>query len=52
MRLSEDLPVVIEIVDAEEKVKAFLPDIDKMIGEGLATLEKVHVIAYRHNHKA
>jgi PII-like signaling protein len=44
--------VVIEIVDAEEKIKAFLPDIDKMIGEGLATLEKVNVIAYQHNHKA
>ncbi len=52
LRLSEDLPVVIEIVDEEEKVNAFLPELDKMIGEGLITLEKVKVIAYRHNSKA
>ncbi len=49
LRLSEDLPVVIEIVDAEDKIEAFLPELDKMIGEGLVTLEKVRVIAYRHN---
>jgi PII-like signaling protein len=49
LRLSEDLPVVIEIVDDQEKIEAFLPELDKMIGEGLVTLEKVHVIAYRHN---
>ena len=52
LRLSEDLPVVVEIVDAEEKVEAFLPELDKMIGEGLVTLEKVRVIAYRHNSRA
>lgn len=49
LRLSEDLPVVIEIVDAEDKVEAFLPELDKLIAEGLVTLEKVRVIAYRHN---
>ena len=48
LRLSEDLPVVIEIVDAEFKIDAFLPELDEMIGEGLVTLEKVRVIAYRH----
>ena len=48
LRLSEDLPMVIEIVDAPEKIAAFLPDLDAMIGEGLVTLEKVRLIAYRH----
>ena len=51
LRLSEDLPVVVEIVDAEDKIEAFLPELDKMIGEGLVTLEKVRIIAYRHNAK-
>lgn len=47
LRLSEDLPVVVEIVDAQEKIETFLPVLDGMIGEGLVTLEKVRVIAYR-----
>ena len=47
LSLSEDLPVVIEIVDAKDKIEAFLPDLDRMIQEGLITLETVHVIAYR-----
>lgn len=47
LRLSEDLPVVIEIVDKEENINAFLPVLDKMIGDGLVTLERVHVITYR-----
>jgi len=51
LRLSEDLPMVIEIVDTEEKINAFLPDLDEMIGEGLVTMEKVEVIVYRHNAK-
>lgn len=46
LRLSEDLPLVIEIVDAEEKIDAFLPMIDPMIGSGLVTLEKVKVLQY------
>src|SRR6478736_1112798 len=45
LRLSEDLPIVIEIVDAEEKIADILPDIDAMVSEGLVTLEKVHVLA-------
>lgn len=51
LRLSEDLPMVVEIVDTPERIQAFLPDLDGMIGEGLVTLEKVRVIAYRHNGK-
>jgi PII-like signaling protein len=47
LRLSEDLPVVVEIVDAAERIEAVLPILDEMIGEGLITLEKVQVIAYR-----
>jgi len=49
LRLSEDLPIVIEIVDAPEKIEAFLPDLDRLIGEGLVTLEKVRIISYRYN---
>jgi PII-like signaling protein len=44
--------MVIEIVDAEEKIEAFLPELDRMVGEGMVTLEKVRVIVYRHNTKA
>src|SRR5580693_1037157 len=47
LRLSMDLPMVIEIVASEEKIKAFLPVRDKMIGGGLVTLEKVKVLHYR-----
>ena len=47
LRLSMDLPIVIEIVDSEEKINAFLPTLDKMIGGGLVTLEKVKVLHYR-----
>lgn len=47
LRLSEDLPVIIEIVDKEEKIQAFLPELDRMIPDGLVTLEKVRVIIYR-----
>ena len=47
LRLSMDLPLVIEIVDSEEKIQSFLPVLDKMMGGGLLTLEKVRVINYR-----
>ncbi len=47
LRLSSDLPIVIEIIDSEEKIEAFLPLIDEAIGEGLATVEKVEVRFYR-----
>jgi len=49
LRLSEDLPIVIEIVDRPDRIAKFLPELDEMIGEGLITLEKVRIIAYRHN---
>ncbi|HUC44270.1 MAG TPA: DUF190 domain-containing protein [Candidatus Sulfotelmatobacter sp.] len=47
LRLSEDLPVVIEIVDTKEKIDAFLPKLDTMMGDGLVTTERVHVVRYR-----
>ena len=47
LRLSMDLPLVIEIVDSEEKINAFLPILDGMMGGGLVTLEKVQVVHYR-----
>jgi PII-like signaling protein len=48
LRLSMDLPTVIEIVDSEEKVNTLLPVLEEMMGGGLVTLEKVKVIHYRH----
>jgi PII-like signaling protein len=47
LRLSFDLPMVIEIADSEENINAFLPVLDEMMGGGLVTLEKVQVIEYR-----
>ncbi|MCC7205433.1 MAG: DUF190 domain-containing protein [Phycisphaeraceae bacterium] len=47
LRLSEDLPIVIEIVDSPEKIQAFLAEIDPMVTEGLVTLEDVKIIKYR-----
>jgi PII-like signaling protein len=47
LRLSEDLPILIEIVDSEEKIQRFLPHLDEMVKEGLITLEKVNVVTYR-----
>ena len=46
LRLSEDLPFVIEIVDSEERINAFLPVLDGMMGSGLVTMEKVQVLQY------
>ena len=46
LRLSEDLPVVIEIVDSEERINEFLPVLDAMMGSGLVTMEKVQVLQY------
>jgi PII-like signaling protein len=47
LRLSEDLPIVIEIVDAQAKIDAFLPQIDAIVEEGMITMEPVRVIKYR-----
>lgn len=46
LRLSEDLPIVIEIVDSKDKIDEFLPVLDGMMGSGLVTLEKVQVLRY------
>lgn len=48
LRLSDDLPIIVEIVDEKEKIEAFLPILDGMMGGGLVTLETVRVIHYRH----
>ncbi len=49
LRLSEDLPLTIEIVDTEENLDKIIPFLDENVKEGLMTLEKVRVIKYRHN---
>ena len=46
LRLSQDLPVVVEIVDSQEKIDAFLPVLDGMMSSGLVTIEKVQVLQY------
>lgn len=51
LRLSEDLPMVIEIVDRADRIAAFLPELDQIMDEGLVTLEKVRVIVYRSSEK-
>lgn len=48
LRLSEDLPIVVEIVDRTDRIEAFLPELDSMIGEGLITRERANVLVYRH----
>jgi len=47
LRLSLDLPIVIEVVETEEAIQSVLPDLDQMIGGGLITLERANVIMYR-----
>ena len=49
LRLSEDLPMIVEMVDSKEKIDTLLPHLDAMVSEGLITLEKVQVIQYRAN---
>lgn len=49
LRLSEDLPVMIEIVDAEDRIDLILPFLDETVKEGIITMEKVTVVKYRHN---
>ncbi len=50
LELSSDLPMVIEVVDSQEKIDAVMPKVDEMIDSGLITLEKVNVILYTHKH--
>lgn len=47
LSLSEDLPILIEAVDTDEKIRAVLPELDEMVGDGLITIERVEVITYR-----
>ena len=47
LRLSMDLPLIVEMVDSEEKIQSFLPTLDEMMGGGLVTMEKVRCIHYR-----
>jgi PII-like signaling protein len=47
LRLSEDLPMIVEIVDSLENIERFLPTLDEMIKDGLVTLEKIRVIQYK-----
>ena len=47
LRLSQDLPIVIEVVEYAERIEKLLPKLDEMVGGGLITLEKVRVILYR-----
>src|SRR2546427_3255403 len=47
LELSQDLPIVIEIVDAPDKIEAFMPDLEAMVGDGLITLERAEVLLYR-----
>ncbi len=52
LRLSDDLPLVIEIVDIEEKINSFLPFLDEVIDDGLVTLEKVRILKYSHRQRS
>src|SRR5215210_2183167 len=47
LHLSEDVPIVVEIIDTPERIAAFLPTLDKIVAEGIVTVEKVHVLTYR-----
>ncbi len=49
LRLSEDLPLVVEIVDSKENIEAFLPDLNAMVTNGLVTIENIQVAVYRHD---
>ena len=49
LRLSEDLPVVVEIVDTRENIDKLLPFLDETVTEGLVTMERAHIIKYRHD---
>ena len=48
LRLSEDLPIVVEIIDRKERIQKILPVLDTMVAEGLITLENIRVIKYRY----
>lgn len=52
LRLSEDLPIVVEIVDTEAKIDELLPFLDEVVSEGLVTMERARIITYRHENDA
>jgi PII-like signaling protein len=52
LRLSEDLPIVIEVADTAEKIEAIMPKLDEMVTDGMVTLERVEVVTYRAQEKA
>jgi len=52
LRLSEDLPIIIQIVDKAERIDEFLPLLDEMVTEGLMTIENIHIIKYEHGESA
>jgi uncharacterized protein len=49
LHLSEDVPIVVEIIDTPERIAAFVPTLDKIVAEGIVTLEKIHTLTYRRN---
>ncbi len=51
LRLSEDLPIVIEVADTAEKIEAIMPRLDEMVTDGMVTLERVEVVTYRAQEK-
>jgi len=51
LRLSEDLPILIEIADQSDRIQKIIPTLDQMVDEGLMTLEKVNIIKYKHGSK-
>src|SRR6266480_7859611 len=51
LELSQDLPIIVEIVDAADKIEAFIPDLETMVGDGLITLERAEVRLYRPSRK-
>ncbi len=52
LRLSMDLPIIVEVVDSEERIREVLPELDEMIEGGLVTMEKAHVVVYRPHGKS
>ena len=49
LRLSESLPMIVELVDREDRIQAFIPQVKRLLEEGMITVEPVHVITYRHS---
>src|SRR5262245_34188158 len=49
LHLSEDVPIVIEIIDTPERIASFIPTLDRIVAEGVVTVEKIHVLTYRRN---